>query len=226
MASGLANDGTILLQSSYNDDTDELNTGSGSFTNDADGTIQVNKGSERTGVIAGTLVNKGLINVDGGAFSYVSGTLSNQGTVAVDSTSYFYVNGAYDEDGGDVTAPASLIDNSAIYINVSPATPITIAMGHRRRPGNQRPAQRHPLGPAGTPMTPTPRRSTSPAALANDRRHSPPPVDYNDGARRAEHRQRLPSPTTPTAPIQVNRGQRHRGVIAGTLWSNKGAHQR
>ena len=45
VASGLANDGTILLQSSYNDDTDELNTGSGSFTNDADGTIQVNKGS-------------------------------------------------------------------------------------------------------------------------------------------------------------------------------------
>ena len=127
VASGLANDGTILLQSSYNDDTDELNTGSGSFTNDADGTIQVNKGSGATGVIAGTLVNKGLINVDGGAFSYVSGTLNNQGTVAVDSTSYFYVNGAYDEDGGNITGPG-YINNSAIYINVSPATPITIAI--------------------------------------------------------------------------------------------------
>ncbi len=45
MAAGLTNDGTILLESQNNAYSDTLATGSGTFTNAADGIIQVTAGT-------------------------------------------------------------------------------------------------------------------------------------------------------------------------------------
>ena len=45
VAPGLTNDGTILLESQNAGYTDTLSTGSGTFTNDADGIIQVTAGT-------------------------------------------------------------------------------------------------------------------------------------------------------------------------------------
>ena len=45
VADGLTNDGTILLQSANAGYSDTLATGSGTFTNAADGTIHVGPGS-------------------------------------------------------------------------------------------------------------------------------------------------------------------------------------
>ena len=47
MADGLTNDGTILLESQNSNYSDTLATGSGTFTNAADGTIQVRGGLGR-----------------------------------------------------------------------------------------------------------------------------------------------------------------------------------
>ncbi len=48
VAPGLTNDGTILLESQNGGYSDTLTTGSGTFTNDSDGTIQVTNGYRRS----------------------------------------------------------------------------------------------------------------------------------------------------------------------------------
>ncbi len=75
VAAGLTNDGTILLESQNNTYSDTLSTGSGTFTNDADGIIQVTAGTGGGRAINGNLTNLGTINVGAGT------------TLAVDATS-------------------------------------------------------------------------------------------------------------------------------------------
>src|SRR5205807_2214426 len=68
VASGLANHGTILLQSisSTYTDTLALATGSGTFTNAADGVIQVNAGTGGGRLLNGNFTNLGAVNVAAG----------------------------------------------------------------------------------------------------------------------------------------------------------------
>ena len=107
VAAGLTNDGTILLESQNNSYSDTLSTGSGTFTNDSDGTIQVvnNSGGPRT--ITGTLVNQGLINVD--------------------TASYLTITGNYYAAGGSITGPGYL-NNTNVFVTASPASPTTILL--------------------------------------------------------------------------------------------------
>ncbi len=69
MAPGLTNDGTILLESQNSTYTDTLSTGSGTFTNDADGIIQVTAGTGGPRAITGNLTNLGAIDVGAGTDS-------------------------------------------------------------------------------------------------------------------------------------------------------------
>ena len=107
VATDLTNDGTILLESQNNSYSDTLSTGSGTFTNDSDGTIQVvnNSGGPRS--ITGTLVNQGLINVD--------------------TASYLTITGNYYAAGGSITGPGYL-NNTNVFVTASPASPTTILL--------------------------------------------------------------------------------------------------
>ena len=107
MAPGLTNDGTILLESQNAAYSETLATGSGTFTNDADGTIQVTAGTGGPRTITGTLVNQGSINVD--------------------TASYMTINGTYYAAGGSITGPGYLY-NSDLYVTTSPVTPTTILL--------------------------------------------------------------------------------------------------
>ena len=66
VAPGLTNDGTILLESQNAGYTDTLSTGSGTFTNAADGIIQVTAGTGGARSITGNLTNLGAIDVGAG----------------------------------------------------------------------------------------------------------------------------------------------------------------
>ncbi len=70
---GLTNDGTILLESQNGGYSDTLTTGSGTFTNDSDGTIHAGAGAGGPRTITGTLVNQGQIDVDSGSYLTITG---------------------------------------------------------------------------------------------------------------------------------------------------------
>ena len=105
VSQSITNDGTILMESSNAAYSDTISTGSGTLTNDSDGTIQVTNGSGGPRTITGTLVN--------------------QGQIEVDTASYLSITGAYDAAGGSITGPGYLY-NCAVYVTASPATPTTI----------------------------------------------------------------------------------------------------
>ena len=107
VSQSITNDGTILLQSSNAGYSDAISTGSGTLTNDPDGTIQVTNGSGGPRTITGTLVNQGQIVVDG--------------------ASYLSITGAYYAAGGSISGPGYLF-NCALYVTASPTTPTTILL--------------------------------------------------------------------------------------------------
>ena len=106
MPAGLTNHGTILLESANTGYSDTLAL-AGTFTNAADGVIQVtaNSGGPRT----------------------ITGTLVNQGQIEVDSASYLTITGTYYAAGGSITGPGYLF-NCALYVTASPTTPTTILL--------------------------------------------------------------------------------------------------
>ncbi len=101
----ITNDGTILLESSNSNYAETIATGAGTFTNDADGTIQVT-------------------NATGGPRT-ISGTLVNEGQVKVDTASYLSITGAYNAAGGTITGPGYIF-NASLYVTESPASPTTV----------------------------------------------------------------------------------------------------
>jgi hypothetical protein len=105
VANGLTNQGTIQLQSITSNWNETLATGSGTFTNAAAGTIQVNNGT--------------------GGGRTISGTLVNQGQIVVDTASLLTITGAYNEAGGTISGPGYLI-NCALQVTASPSNPTTI----------------------------------------------------------------------------------------------------
>ena len=107
VAAGLVNHGTILLESINNTYGDTLATGSNTFTNAADGTIQVTNNSGGARAITGTLVNQGQISVDG--------------------SSYLTIQGTYYAAGGNISGPGFL-NNCLLYVTASPTTPTTIQL--------------------------------------------------------------------------------------------------
>ncbi len=124
LAGGTVNDGTILLESQNNTYGDTLAL-AGTFTNAADGTIQVTQGSGGGRGISGTVVNQGQIDVGPNTGVGVSGTLENQGQVAV--SSYTTISGTYEYDGGSITGPGYLY-NCTLDFTVNPTAPTTLLL--------------------------------------------------------------------------------------------------
>ncbi len=127
---GLTNDGTILLESQNNNYPDALSTGSGTFTNDADGIIQVTAGTEGSRTITGSLTNLGALNVGAGTTLIVNGTSSaatfeNEGQVTVDPAGLMDVTSTYNAAGGTITGPGYVF-NATLLVTVSTASPTTI----------------------------------------------------------------------------------------------------
>jgi hypothetical protein len=130
-SAGLTNHGTILLQSinsaSY---TSTLDCTSGTFTNAADGTIQVGAGSGGGRVIVGTFTNLGAVSVAAGIQLAVNGsrpngTFTNQGQVAVDAAGYMTVGDTYNAAGGTITGPG-YVHSGILNVTASPPSPTTI----------------------------------------------------------------------------------------------------
>ena len=103
---GLTNHGTILLESANAGYSDTLAL-AGTFTNAADGVIQVTASSGGPRTITGTLVN--------------------QGQIAVDGASYLTITGAYYAAGGSISGPGYLF-NSHLYVTASPTKATTILL--------------------------------------------------------------------------------------------------
>ena len=130
VAAGLTNDGTILLESQNSGYTDTLSTGSGTFTNAADGTIQVTAGTGGARSITGNLTNLGALNVGAGTTLAVNNpstaaTFVNEGQVTVDPAGLMYVSSTYNAAGGTITGPG-YVYNGTLLVTVSTATPTTI----------------------------------------------------------------------------------------------------
>ncbi len=127
---GLTNDGTILLESQNSTYNDTLSTGSGTFTNDADGIIQVTAGTGGGRTITGSLTNLGAVDVGAGTDLIVNGTSSaatfaNEGQVTVDPAGVMYVTSTYNAAGGTITGPG-FVFNGTLLVTVSTASPTTI----------------------------------------------------------------------------------------------------
>ena len=71
VASGLSNHGTILLQSLNLNYIDTLTT-AGTFTNAADGTIQISAGTGGSRFLSGNVTNLGAVNVGSGTILTVN----------------------------------------------------------------------------------------------------------------------------------------------------------
>jgi hypothetical protein len=124
---GSVNHGTIVpesLDSRYNA------TLAGSFSNAADGAIQVNAGTGGGRSLNGDFTNLGAVNVGRVTTLAVNtgasvATFTNRGQVAVDPTGLMTVAGTYDAAGGAVAGPG--------YVNgtlrVSADAPTTILVG-------------------------------------------------------------------------------------------------
>ncbi len=130
VAAGLSNDGTILLESQNSGYSDALSTGSGTFTNAADGIIQVTAGTGGTRTITGNLTNLGAINVGAGTtlgvnYPTTAATFVNEGQVTVDPAGLMYVTSTYNAAGGTITGPG-YVYNGTLLVTVSTASPTTI----------------------------------------------------------------------------------------------------
>ena len=73
-ANGTANHGTILLQSISSTYSDGINVSSGTFTNAADGTIQVGQGTGGGRYLVGNFTNLGAVSVAAGPYFAVNAT--------------------------------------------------------------------------------------------------------------------------------------------------------
>src|SRR5262249_36535527 len=105
-------------------------TPSGTFTNAADGIIQVTAGTGGGRAITGNLTNLGAINVGAGTALAVNNTATaatflNEGQVTVDPAGLMYVSQTYNEAGGTITGPG-YVYNGTLIVSVSTASPITI----------------------------------------------------------------------------------------------------
>ncbi len=130
VAAGLTNDGTILLESQNSTYSDTLSTGSGGFTNAADGIIQVTAGTGGTRSINGNLTNLGAIDVGAGTTLAVNNTSTaatflNEGQVTVDPAGFMFVSQTYNAAGGTITGPG-YVYNGTLRVTVSTASPLTI----------------------------------------------------------------------------------------------------
>ncbi len=130
VAPGLTNDGTILLESQNGTYSDTLSTPSGTFTNDADGIIQVTAGTGGTRSITGNLTNLGAIDVGAGTVLTVNNTSTaatflNEAQVTVDPAGIMYVSQTYNAGGGTISGPGYVF-NGTLVISVSTASPTTI----------------------------------------------------------------------------------------------------
>jgi hypothetical protein len=100
----VTNDGTNLLQSINSNYAETLATGSNSFTNAADGTVQANAGTGGGRTINGTLVNREQIAVGSAVLT---------------------IGGTYKAAGGSISGPGYLFD-CTLEVTASPAAPPTI----------------------------------------------------------------------------------------------------
>ena len=137
MAAGLSNDGTILLQSPNTSYSDTLATGSGTFTNAADGTIQVISGSGGPRAITGNLTNLGAINVGAGMTLAVNNpstaaTFVNKGQVTVDPAGLMYVSPTYNAAGGTITGPGYVYNGTLLVTASTAVTDHNPRRRHRR----------------------------------------------------------------------------------------------
>ncbi len=117
MAPGLTNDGTILLESQNSTYTDTLSTGSGTFTNDADGIIQVTAGTGGTRAITATSPTWGRSTSVRARTLAVNNTSTaatflNEGQVTVDPAGIMYVSQTYNAGGGTITGPGYVFNGT------------------------------------------------------------------------------------------------------------------
>ncbi len=116
---GTTNDGAIELQSIQSNYAETLSL-AGAFTNEADGTIQVNNGTGGSRNINGNLTNLGAINVGPGITLVVnsgsgSATFSNQGgQVTVDPAGLMTVGQTYVAAGGTISGPGYAVSTLRI----------------------------------------------------------------------------------------------------------------
>ena len=95
----------ILLESQNSTYTDTLSTGSGTFTNAADGTIQVTAGTGGPRTISGTVINSGTINFDTNTtFGATGVNLVNTGLINIAGATVTVVGSTLANDAGDWSA--------------------------------------------------------------------------------------------------------------------------
>jgi uncharacterized repeat protein (TIGR03803 family) len=127
VAAGLTNHGTIALQAVDSNFNANLSI-NGTFTNAADGTLQMIRATGGGRTISGTLVNQGTITVTGGTSAIITGSTTNQGQISVDGGSLLQLQGIYNETGGTISGPGYLT-NCTLNVISLPATPTTILIG-------------------------------------------------------------------------------------------------
>ena len=140
-ANGLTNDGTILLQSISGGYSDTL-TLAGTFTNAADGTIQIGVGTGGSRTLAGSLTNQGLLTVASGEQLSGSGSVTNTGTVTKSADSGTATIAITYGGTGSVVVPAGTLQFTGTFSNLANNT---LTGGTYSLQGTLRPAQRqHP----------------------------------------------------------------------------------
>ena len=193
VAAGLTNDGTILLESQSTTYSDTLSTGSGTFTNAADGIIQVTAGPAARASITGNLTNLGAINVGAGTTLFVNNTSTaatflNEGQVTVDPAGLMYVSQTYNAAGGTITGPGYVFQR---HLTCHRQHRVTDHHPGRRHydPGHQQPTQHDDLG-AGQRLSRRAERDLDRGRRPDQRRHDPPGVAEHHLYRHPLHRQR------------------------------------
>ena len=123
---GLTNEGVIRLESVQAGGYRSGLVVTGTFTNAADGVIEVNVGAGGGSLVSGRLVNAGTIRVGPG----VSMTLEhvvNRGPIEVDPTGQLLITGSYEAAGGTMTGPGH-VQNVPLQVTASSAAPTTILL--------------------------------------------------------------------------------------------------
>src|SRR5204863_219306 len=117
---GTTNHGTILLQSLSGGYNDTLNVaGGGTFTNAADGILQVNAGTGGGRFLNGNFTNLGAVNVGASIRLTVNGGATaaafvNQGQVTVDPAGLMTVGQTYNAAGGVITGPGYVYNGKLV----------------------------------------------------------------------------------------------------------------
>ncbi len=115
---GLTNDGTILLESQNSTYNDTLSTGSGTFTNDADGIIQVTAGTGGSRTISGTVINSGTINFDTNTtFGATGANLVNTGLMSIAGATVTVVGSTFTNDAGGLVSGYGTFTTSGVTLN-------------------------------------------------------------------------------------------------------------